>query len=195
MDAIKFTSEQQTELYNWIKSHEDSNWGSWGNYPKVPGHPKFLQYDNAPVVVKFDQTVEFYNYRTGQTMHTRYISASRRCPGGGSDFVLASQIAPEDVVKDSKYQGAIHDYNRAKLAQATKTIWDSSREYERAQVNGIHEELESIKGTPNSKDRRNELEAKLLKLIRKPRLMTSWMLEALEFDSADDYANHKTNNL
>lgn len=190
MKHHNITEEQRKELFEWIHHHKDINWGSWDpdEFPSLPGEPVFLQYDIAPVVVKFKEPIRFTNHRLNESIITDYISSNRKCPGANGAFALHSQLAPKEVVDRDRRNDLRRQYYKAKLREAELNMWAVAREEERDQVSRLHKELVEIKGTPNSKERRNELEAKLLKHIRKPsNLRPKWIDDALTFDTVEDY--------
>lgn len=67
------TIEEATELCRWAIAHRDTNWGTWGNYP-VAGC-SYLQFDDNPIVIKFDSMIEFSDEKF------KRIGWSRRIPG------------------------------------------------------------------------------------------------------------------
>jgi hypothetical protein len=71
---MRTLSIQEAEaLCRWAIANRGTNWGSWTNYP-VDGC-SYLQFDDNPVVIKFDESVEF-----GEKIFRR-IGWSRRIPG------------------------------------------------------------------------------------------------------------------
>ena len=67
------TLEDATALCHWAIAYRNTNWGSWEDYP-VSGC-SYLQFDDNPVVIKFDNMVEF----SGEKF--KRIGWSRRIPG------------------------------------------------------------------------------------------------------------------
>ena len=67
------TTQEVIALWQWAVTNHETNWGTWGNYP-VSGC-SYLQFDNNPVVIKFDSTVEY----NGEKF--KRIGWGRRVPG------------------------------------------------------------------------------------------------------------------
>lgn len=53
----KLSTSEVIALWQWAVANHETNCGTWGNYP-VSGC-SYLQFDNNPVVIKFDTIVEY----------------------------------------------------------------------------------------------------------------------------------------
>lgn len=51
------THKEAADLYTWAVENHKLNWGGWSNYP-VTGC-SYLQFDDNPLVVKFDEVVRY----------------------------------------------------------------------------------------------------------------------------------------
>lgn len=78
------TQEEAIELCKWAIEHYSTNWGSWNNYP-VSGC-SYLQFEDNPIVIKFDETVEFGGEKF------KRIGWSRRIPGKENSITFSSII-------------------------------------------------------------------------------------------------------
>jgi hypothetical protein len=77
--------QEATALCQWAINYHLINWGIWGNYP-ISGC-SFLQFEDNPLVVKFDETTEF----NGEKF--KRIGWSRRIPGKESSVTFSSIIS------------------------------------------------------------------------------------------------------
>ena len=104
------TQEEATELCRWAIAHYSTNWGSWNNYP-VAGC-SYLQYDDNPLVVKFDETIEFAGERF------KRIGWSRRIPGKESSITFSSIIS--ELKKAGITFGTYHEKRFQKEVEGEK---------------------------------------------------------------------------
>lgn len=83
--------EEATALCEWAKLNQNKNWGVWFNYP-ITGC-SYLQFDNNPLVVKFDQTTSF------GTLKFKRIGWNRRIPGSGPSITFANLMYEIESIK------------------------------------------------------------------------------------------------
>lgn len=81
----KLTLNQVTALCKWAIENKGENWGTWNsNYPVIGC--SYLQYEDNPIVVKFDETVEF----AGEKF--KRIGWNRNIPGHESFTTFSSLL-------------------------------------------------------------------------------------------------------
>jgi hypothetical protein len=99
----ELTLNEVKSLYEWVLLNKNKNWGTWNNYP-VSGC-SYQQYDNNPIVIKFDEMRTFAGERF------KRISWNRNCPG------KEPFICFYDLFSELKKQGIIKNYPEKRFSK------------------------------------------------------------------------------
>lgn len=81
----KLSTEKVEALCRWAIENHSKNWGCWSEYPI--GGATYLQFGNNPIVIKFDQMVEF----NGEKF--KRIGWGRSIPGKEKAITFSSLIS------------------------------------------------------------------------------------------------------
>ncbi len=92
----KLTHNEAIALYNWAVENHSKNWGVWSNYPILGC--AYLQYDNNPIIIKFDTLMSY----EGETF--KRIGWGRRIPGKEPAITFAGlySLIPDAAKPDIK---------------------------------------------------------------------------------------------
>ena len=177
-------------IVKWYDEIGQSNWGTWGNYPKLPVGASFHSFDTCHLRIKLDSPMKFGN----QTF--KFIADSRKVPGVGNSGVvsiyeLRNFILSDEEKREKRLESMRNQWNRANDIKIENDKFNALSTSDKSTIEALKSEYAQILGTPNSKKRRAELDSELAKYPKFTEILPhmKWMNEALEYPTADAYAN------
>lgn len=191
------SKEAAKNILDWYNTTGKSNWGTWGNYPKLNVGASYHSFDVCHCRILLDETVQLDD-EDKTTFNC--ISDGRRVPGAKVknyiDFSdLADYLKTPEEKNNELFEGYGRDYDRAKEKQKEEIEYNAQSHEDKLIVETLLNEIQLNRNKPNSGKRRNEIQIELRK-YKQPAFIQEnhWMRKAWAFETKEAYLEYKKSN-